>query len=85
MSAPRVIHVLRWFDPATEQLVGEEGLRDTTLEELRRVLALEARDPVLNVYPIGDDEARWLQERVAHAIDRDAYVYFVEAQQRLGE
>jgi hypothetical protein len=83
MSAPRVVHLLRWFEPATQELRGEEVVRDAPLEALRQLFALGPRDPVLNVYPIGDEEARWLASRVRHAIDRDAYVYYVEAQQQL--
>lgn len=79
---PRLVHVLRWFDPSSERLLGEEIVAGATAEELRQLLALGPRDPVLNVYPIGDEEARWLQPRVAHVIDRDAHVYYLEAQQR---
>lgn len=83
MSAPRVVHLLRWFDPASDWLVGEEPVAGVTLDELRRLFELGPRDPVLNVYPVGEGEARWLQARVEHRIDRDAHVYFVEAQQLL--
>jgi hypothetical protein len=80
-SEPRVEHVLRWFDPVSEWLVGEEVLAQVDRAALRQLFELAADDPVLNVYPVGEREARWLQARAAHRIDRDAYVYFVEAQQ----
>lgn len=81
MSELQVEHVLRWFDPATEWLVGEEVLAQVERGALRQLFELAADDPVFNVYPVGEPEAQWLQPRVAHRIDRDAYVYFVEAQQ----
>ncbi len=81
MTAPRVLHLLRWFEKTSEWLVGEEPLRRVELAELRRLFELAADDPVYNVYPIGDREAAWLQARVVHVFDREAYLYFVEVQQ----
>jgi hypothetical protein len=81
MNELQVMHLLRWFDAASDWLVGEEVLAQLERAELRQLFELAADDPVYNVYPVGEREARWLQPRVAHHIDRDAYVYFVEAQQ----
>jgi hypothetical protein len=81
MNELPVVHLLRWFDPSSDWLVGEEVLAQIDRAELRQLLELAADDPVYNVYPVGEREARWLQPRVAHRIDRDVHVYFVEAQQ----
>jgi hypothetical protein len=77
----RVVHLLRWFEKTSEWLVGEEPLRRVAPEELRQLLELAADDPIYNVYPVGEREAAWLQPRIVHVFDRDAYVYVVEAQQ----
>lgn len=84
MTELRVVYLLRWFDPASEWLVGEEVLEEVDLEELRALFGLAADDPVFNVYPVGDREAAALQQGLVHLINRDAYVYFVEAQQLIG-
>ncbi len=84
MSELRVVYLLRWFDPSSEWLVGEELLETTSAGELRALFDLPADDPVFNVYPVGDREAAALQPRLAHGINRDSYVYFVEAQQLIG-
>lgn len=84
MTELRVVYLLRWFDPASEWLVGEEVLESVQPGELRALFELAADDPVFNVYPVGDREAAELQPRLAHGINRDSYLYFVEAQQLIG-
>ena len=82
-TMPPVLHLLRWFDASSDWLIGEEVLEKIELAELRQLFELAADDPVYNVYPVGEHEARWLQPRVAHRIDRDVHVYFIEAQHQV--
>lgn len=78
---PRVIHLLRWLDPDTLEQRGEEPLRRMPAAALRELLARPLEDALLGSYPVGPQEASGLAPWLAHAIDRDRYVYFIEPAQ----
>ncbi|NJM91142.1 MAG: hypothetical protein HC863_02490 [Myxococcales bacterium] len=82
MSPYPLQRVLRWFDLDSQWLRGEEVLA-IPLPALRALFRLADDDPMLNVYPIGPDEASRLQAHLEHRIDRDAFSYVVETQQQL--
>ena len=83
-SEDDVERVLEWYEPgAGEALVGEEPLRDITLDELRDLFSPSDDDPaMLDVYEVEPHEVVRLQRAVTHAIDLDAFDYFVAAYQR---
>ena len=79
-----VERVLEWYekDPG-EALVGEAPLVGISLEELQALFSPSDDDPVmLDVYEVEGPEVGRLQRAVDHAIDLDAFDYFVAAYAR---
>jgi hypothetical protein len=81
MSKFKIARVLRWFDKTSDWLVGEEALSRVGVDALRELFEAAHADPMIGVYPIGPKEAEVLQPQIDHLIDRDQFVYFVEATQ----
>lgn len=76
--------VLEWYekDPG-EALVGEETLRDLSLDDLRALFSPGDDDPyMVDVYEVEAAEVDRLQRAVSHRIDLDRFDYFVAAYQR---
>ena len=75
---PRLIRVLRWFDPTTNELVDEAVLPAVTAEDLhRRFDTLDDVDAVL-CYPVTPKQAAFVGERSGVELDLERYNYFVE-------
>ena len=72
-----VVWVLTAYDRRSDEFIDEWPLPDATLEELREIFHLPD-DPMVNVYPVTDEQAERLQGHVDHRIDLSSLDYFVE-------
>lgn len=86
LSEDQVERVLEWYekDPG-DALVGDEPLTEIPLDELVELFRPDDDDPLMHlVYEVEPREVGRLQRAVRHAIDLDAYDYFVAAYQKGG-
>lgn len=80
----RVIHLLRWLDPDSQEQRGEEPLTRMPPAALRELLGRPPEDPLLGSYPVGPAEELALAPWLGHSIDRDRYLYLIEPAQDEG-
>ncbi len=76
----KVIRILRWFEKEeSNQLVGEEKLKDIPLKELQELFKTPETDLMYDCYPVTEKEVKAIQSLVKTYIDLKKYAYFVEA------
>jgi hypothetical protein len=87
-AAYQVQRVLEWYPKEGEDefLVGEEELKNISLEELRELFEVnvgETDDPLMyGGYPVKKSHLKRIQKAVSHKIDLSLYEYFVTAYQK---
>ena len=72
--------VLRGFARAGDRLVTEHRLGDADDEDIRRLLALPADDPLVFVYPVAGDLVRELADQFAVTLPPGPLAYFLYAE-----
>ena len=70
-------YVLEWYERVGEALVGEEELKELTLDELQRLFGVQKTDPMYEMFEVDERRARALQRHVEHTIDLRQHEYFV--------
>ena len=83
-----VQRVLEWFPKEGEDefIVGEEELKNISLEELRELFKVkvgETDDPLMYyVYPVTESHLKRIQKAVSHKLDLSLYDYCIAAYQK---
>ena len=72
--------MLRGFSPAGDRLVSEHRLIDADDEDVRRLLALPADDPLVFVYPVTDDLVPELADQFGLDLVTEPQVWFLYAE-----
>jgi hypothetical protein len=73
------VWVLRGFRPDGDGPVSSHELVDAEDEDVRRLLALPAADPLVFVYPVAADLVRELADQFDVALTGPPQVYFLYA------
>ncbi len=70
--------MLRWFDPETDEMMGEAVLDGLGLEELQRMFGVESGNPMFDSFPVGAEQAVRLAEAGGVGLEMERFEYFVE-------
>lgn len=75
----KVALILNWYKRSSNNLVGEENIRNLSLDELLRIFDAPFWNRNFQCWSVEHHHVAALQPYVRHAIDMRSYAYFIEA------
>ena len=70
-------HVIRYFEKLGDAYLGELALPDIPLTKLQEVFQMPPEDPMYEMFPIYEKEAKFFREFAQIKIDIESYDYFL--------